>query len=85
MHRLQGPGLIVDVLPTPDVRAAPRADFAEWAGGRKRFRMEDLTASSAAASGPDGRPRTRRRPLELRPENCESPPRKQRTLGLPGP
>ena len=41
VHRLKDQGLVADILPTPTF-ALPRADFAEWAGDRTRFRMEDF-------------------------------------------
>lgn len=41
VDRLRAEGLVADVLPTPTF-ALPRAEFREWAGGRKRFRMEDF-------------------------------------------
>ena len=85
VHRLQDRGLIVDVLPTPTF-ALPRADFAEWAGGRKRFRMEDFYREQRRRFGVlmDGREPVGGR-WNYDPENRESPPRKQRSLGLPGP
>ena len=85
VHRLRDQGLIVDVLPTPTF-ALPRADFAQWAGGRKRFRMEDFYREQRRRFGVlmDGREPVGGR-WNYDPENRESPPRKQRSLGLPGP
>ncbi|MGZ5398047.1 MAG: cryptochrome/photolyase family protein, partial [Mycobacterium sp.] len=41
VHRLQKERLVADVLPAPTF-ALPRSEFAEWAGDRTRFRMEDF-------------------------------------------
>ena len=41
VERLRRDGLVADVLPTPTF-ALPRNDFQQWAGSRKRFRMEDF-------------------------------------------
>ncbi len=85
VHRLQKQGLVADVLPTPTF-ALPRNDFAQWAGTRKRFRMEDFYREQRRrfAVLMDGRDPVGGR-WNYDPENRESPPRKQRTLGLPPP
>lgn len=41
VHRLRDQGLVAEVLPTPAF-ALPRAEFGRWAGGRRRFRLEDF-------------------------------------------
>lgn len=85
VHRLHDQGLVAEVLPTPTF-ALPRADFAQWAGSRKRFRMEDFYREQRRRFDVlmDGREPVGGR-WNYDPENRESPPRKQRTLGLPGP
>ena len=66
VHRLRKQGLVADVLPTPTF-ALPRKDFAEWAGDRTRFRMEDFYRDQRRRFDVlmDG-DRTRRQPMELR-------------------
>jgi deoxyribodipyrimidine photolyase-related protein len=85
VYRLRDQGLVADVLPTPTF-ALPRKDFAEWAGGRTRFRMEDFYRDQrrrfdVLMSGAD--------PVGNRwnydEENRESPPKKQATLAVPKP
>lgn len=85
VHRLHSQGLVAGVLPTTTF-ALSRNDFQDWAGERTRFRLEDFY-------------RAQRRRFEVLmdggepvggrwnydPENRESPPKKQKTLGLPGP
>jgi len=85
VHRLHSQGLVAEVLPTTTF-ALSRNDFQDWAGERTRFRLEDFY-------------RAQRRRFEVLmdggepvggrwnydPENRESPPKKQKTLGLPGP
>jgi deoxyribodipyrimidine photolyase-related protein len=85
VHRLHNQGLVAEVLPTTTF-ALSRNDFQDWAGERTRFRLEDFY-------------RAQRRRFEVLmdggepvggrwnydPENRESPPKKQKTLGLPGP
>jgi deoxyribodipyrimidine photolyase-related protein len=85
VHRLQQQGLVADVLPNPTF-ALPRADFAQWAGNRTRFRMEDFYRDQrrrfdVLMNGPD--------PVGNRwnydEENREPPPKKQDRLGVPEP
>ncbi len=85
VHRLRKEGLVADVLPTPTF-ALPRKDFAEWAGERTRFRMEDFYRDQrrrfdVLMNGAD--------PVGNRwnydEENRESPPKKQATLNVPKP
>ena len=85
VHRLHSIGLVAEVLPTPTFTLS-RNDFQAWAGDRTRFRLEDFY-------------RAQRRRFEVLmdgdepvggrwnydPENRESPPKKQKTLGLTGP
>ena len=85
VHRLHSQGLVAGVLPTTTF-ALSRNDFQDWAGERTRFRLEDFY-------------RAQRRRFEVLmdggepvggrwnydPENRESPPKKQKILGLPGP
>jgi deoxyribodipyrimidine photolyase-related protein len=85
VHRLKRQGLVADVLPTPTF-ALPRAEFAAWAGTRSRFRMEDFYRDQrrrfdvlmADADPVGGR-------WNYDTENREPPPKKQATLGVPGP
>ena len=48
--RLCGEGLVAEVLPTPSF-ALPRAQFRQWAGDRKRFRLEDFYHSQRRRFG----------------------------------
>jgi deoxyribodipyrimidine photolyase-related protein len=85
VRRLQKQHLIVDVLPTPTF-ALLRSEFAEWAGNRTRFRMEDFYRDQrrrfdVLMDGPD--PVGRR--WNFDEENREPPPKKQDTLGAPKP
>ena len=41
VQRLRADGRVVEILPTPGF-ALPRKEFRQWAGGRKRFRLEDF-------------------------------------------
>lgn len=83
--RLFDEGLVEDVLPTP-MFALGRADFAEWAGNRHQFRMENFYRDQRRRfdilmSGDD--------PVDgkwnLDEENREPPPKKQVTLGVDPP
>jgi len=85
VHRLKDRGLVADVLPTPTF-ALPRKDFAEWAGERTRFRMEDFYRDQRRRFDVlmDGD-----KPLGGRwnydEENREPPPKKQVVLDVPKP
>lgn len=85
VHRLREQGLVADLLPTPTF-ALPRDGFAQWAGSRRRFRMEDFYREQRRRFDVlmDGRDPVGGR-WNYDPENRESPPRRQRTLGLPAP
>jgi deoxyribodipyrimidine photolyase-related protein len=85
VNKLSEQGLVADVLPTPTF-ALPRSDFKEWAGERTRFRMEDFYRDQrrrfdVLMEGKD--------PVGNRwnydEENRGSPPKKQKTLGVPKP
>ncbi|MFG1935340.1 cryptochrome/photolyase family protein [Mycobacterium sp. NPDC048908] len=85
VHRLAARGLVADVLPTPTF-ALPRAEFADWAGTRTRFRMEDFYRDQRRrfdvlmdGSEPVGGQ------WNYDADNREPPPRKQSTLGVPPP
>ncbi len=85
VRRLQKQHLIVDVLPTPTF-ALLRSEFAEWAGNRTRFRMEEFYRDQrrrfdVLMDGPE--PVGRR--WNFDEENREPPPKKQDTLGAPKP
>lgn len=85
VHRLAEEGIVEDVLPTP-MFALTRSDFAEWAGNRHQFRMENFYRDQRRRfeilmSGDD--PVTGR--WNLDEENREPPPKKQATLGVDPP
>jgi (6-4)DNA photolyase len=85
VEKLKKQGLVADVLPTPTF-ALPRKDFQEWAGDRTRFRMEDFYRDQRRRFDVlmDGRDPVGGR-WNYDEENRESPPKKQKTLGLPKP
>jgi len=85
VERLHRQGLVADVAPTPTF-ALPRKDFEMWAGTRTRFRMEDFYRDQRRRFDilMDGRGPVGGR-WNYDPENREPPPKKQQTLGLPGP
>ena len=85
VHRLQSQGLVADVLPTPTFTLS-RNDFHVWAGDRTRFRLEDFYRAQRRRFDVlmDGDEPVGGR-WNYDPENRESPPKKQKTLGLPGP
>ena len=85
VHRLHEQGLVADILQTPTF-ALPRDDFAQWAGNRTRFRMEDFYRDQrrrfdVLMDGDD--------PVGNRwnydEDNREPPPKKQHTLDVPAP
>ena len=83
--RLCGEGLVAEVLPTPTF-ALPRAQFRQWAGDRKRFRLEDFYRAQRRRFGVlmdgdepvDGR-------WNFDTDNRESPPKGAAALGAPAP
>ena len=85
VHDLKKHGLVADILPTPTF-ALPRADFAEWAGNRTRFRMEDFYRDQRRRFDVlmDGADPVGRR-WNYDEDNREPPPKKQATLGTPKP
>ncbi|VEG55666.1 deoxyribodipyrimidine photolyase-related protein [Mycolicibacterium aurum] len=85
VHRLREDGLVADVLPTPTF-ALPRKDFAEWAGERTRFRMEDFYRDQRRRFGVlmDGSDPVGNR-WNYDEDNREPPPKKQSTLEVPAP
>ena len=85
VHGLKKRGLVADVLPTPTF-ALPRADFAEWAGNRTKFRMEDFYRDQRRRFDVlmDGADPVGRR-WNYDEDNRESPPKRQATLGTPKP
>lgn len=85
VERLKQRGLVADILPTPTF-ALPRADFAQWAGDRTRFRMEDFYRDQRRRFGVlmDGAEPVGNR-WNFDEDNREAPPKKQRTLDVPAP
>ena len=85
VHDLKKNGLVADILPTPTF-ALPRADFAEWAGNRTRFRMEDFYRDQRRRFDVlmDGADPVGRR-WNYDQDNREPPPKRQATLGTPKP
>jgi deoxyribodipyrimidine photolyase-related protein len=85
VNRLSDRGMVAEVLPTPTF-ALPRKDFREWAGDRTRFRMEDFYRDQRRRFGVlmDGSEPVGGR-WNYDEENRGSPPKKQKTLGLPKP
>jgi deoxyribodipyrimidine photolyase-related protein len=83
--RLKDRGLVVDVLPTTTF-ALPRKDFADWAGDRTRFRMEDFYRAQRRRFGvlmDGGEPVGNQ--WNYDPENRSHRRRSRRTLGCPSP
>ena len=77
--------LVADILPTPTF-ALSRKDFQEWAGERKRFRMEDFYRDQRRRFGVlmNGSDPVGNR-WNYDEDNREPPPKKQSTLELPAP
>ena len=85
VHKLHKQGLVADILPTPTF-ALPKADFAEWAGRRTRFRMEDFYRDQRRRFDilMDGSEPVGGR-WNFDTENREPPPKKQSNLNAPKP
>ncbi len=85
VHRLRRQGLVADVLPTPTF-ALPRKDFADWAGDRTRFRMEDFYRDQRRRFDVlmDGADPVGNR-WNYDEENRDPPPKNQATLNVPNP
>ncbi|UXA20441.1 cryptochrome/photolyase family protein [Mycobacterium sp. SMC-4] len=85
VHRLKKQGLVAEVLPTPTF-ALPRAEFAEWAGNRTRFRMEDFYREQRRRFGVlmDGAEPVGNR-WNFDEDNREPPPKRQSTLEVADP
>jgi deoxyribodipyrimidine photolyase-related protein len=85
VHRLRKQGRVAEILPTPTF-ALPRKDFAEWAGNRTRFRMEDFYRDQRRRFGVlmNGADPVGNR-WNFDEDNREPPPKKQSTLDVPAP
>ncbi|GLZ38011.1 cryptochrome/photolyase family protein [Actinokineospora sp. NBRC 105648] len=85
VRQLRDEGLVADILPTPTF-ALPRAEFRDWAGERTRFQMEAFYRDQRRRFGVlmDG-PEPVGGQWNLDAENREPPPKRARTLGVPGP
>ena len=83
--RLHGEGRIAAVLPTPGF-ALPRVDFALWADGRKRFRLEDFYREQRRRFGVlmDGDEPSGGR-WNFDTDNREPPPKGRSELDVPPP
>ena len=85
VERLRQEGLVAGVLPTPTF-ALPRAEFGQWAGDRKRFRLEDFYREQRRRFGVlmDGD-----QPIggkwNYDADNRESPPKGHTVLDVPPP
>ncbi|WP_328812388.1 cryptochrome/photolyase family protein [Rhodococcus sp. NBC_00297] len=85
VRRLADEGLVEEIVPTPTF-ALSRADFADWAGGKKSFLMENFYREQRRRFDilMDGE-----NPVSgtwnLDAENREKPPKKRTTLGVPEP
>ncbi|GAA4559511.1 cryptochrome/photolyase family protein [Pseudonocardia xishanensis] len=84
VERLRRDGLVADILPTPTF-ALSRTEFADWAGDRERFRMEDFYRAQRERFSVlmDGAEPVGGR-WNLDADNREPPP-KRRTLEIEGP
>ncbi len=85
VHRLRAEGLVADVLPTPAF-VLSRNEFGQWAGDRKRFRMEDFYREQRRRFGVlmDGTEPVGGR-WNLDTENREPPPKGRSRLDVPPP
>ncbi|MBC8091576.1 MAG: cryptochrome/photolyase family protein [Pseudonocardia sp.] len=85
VEKLQAEGLVEEVLPTPTF-ALGRAEFAEWAGDRATFRMEDFYRAQRRRFDVlmDGSEPVGGR-WNFDADNREPPPRGRKRLDVPGP
>jgi deoxyribodipyrimidine photolyase-related protein len=85
VHRLRRDGLVADILPTPTF-ALPRSEFRQWAGDRKRFRMEDFYREQRRRFGilMDGAEPVGGR-WNFDTDNREPPPKGRAALDVPPP
>ncbi|PND58500.1 cryptochrome/photolyase family protein [Mycobacterium sp. ENV421] len=85
VRRLQRDGMIAEVLPTPGF-ALSRADFRQWAGDRRRFRMEDFYREQRRRFSVlmDGSEPVGGR-WNFDAENRESPPKNGASIGVDAP
>lgn len=86
VHRLRAEGLVAEILPRSTF-ALPRADFQRWAGGRRRFRLEDFYREQRRRFGilmdGDTEPVGGQWNFDL--DNREPPPKGQPVLGVESP
>ncbi|MGU3434897.1 cryptochrome/photolyase family protein [Actinomycetes bacterium M1A6_2h] len=85
VRRMQDDGLVEKILPIPTF-ALSRADFADWAGNKKKFIMENFYRDQRRRFDilMDGELPTAGA-WNLDVENREKPPKGQRTLDVPEP
>ncbi|WP_431240725.1 cryptochrome/photolyase family protein [Mycolicibacterium aichiense] len=85
VRRLQRDGMVAKVLPTPGF-ALSRADFRQWAGDRRRFRMEDFYREQRRRFSVlmDGSEPVGGR-WNFDAENRESPPKNGASIGVDAP
>ncbi|MEZ0359459.1 cryptochrome/photolyase family protein [Mycobacterium sp. SA01] len=85
VRRLQRDGMVAEVLPTPGF-ALSRADFRQWAGDRRRFRMEDFYREQRRRFSVlmDGSEPVGGR-WNFDAENRESPPKNGASIGVDAP
>ncbi len=85
VDRLRKQGQVADILPTPTF-ALSRSDFTEWAGNRRRFRMEDFYRDQRRRFGilMNGTDPVGNR-WNFDEDNREPPPKKQSALDVPAP
>jgi deoxyribodipyrimidine photolyase-related protein len=86
VERLAAQGLVDSIDPTPGF-SLPRAEFARWADGRRRLRMEDFYRFQRERLHlllePDGSPVGGKWSFDA--DNREPPPKGVETLDLPAP
>ena len=86
VRRLRAEGLVAEILPTSTF-ALPRRDFRQWAGDRRRFRLEDFYREQRRRFGilmdGNGEPVGGRWNYDV--DNREPPPRGRTALGIEAP